>query len=131
MNLDAMDGAQQGSNMVTDPPNPAEFAFDLQHLSNVMGINISPPKPPVSQTSTVQMRIKRPRNQWIIYRSEKSKQLHQSNPNMSAGAISTEVARQWKSEPAEIKQFYADLADIEASEHKIRYPDYRYKPGRQ
>lgn len=32
-------------------------------------------------------RIKRPRNSWIIYRSEKSKQLHQGSANMSAGLI--------------------------------------------
>lgn len=35
----------------------------------------------------VEKRIKRPRNSWIIYRSEKSKELHQSRSNMSAGAI--------------------------------------------
>lgn len=32
-------------------------------------------------------RIKRPRNSWIIYRSEKSKLLHRNNPTMSAGTI--------------------------------------------
>lgn len=32
-------------------------------------------------------RIPRPRNVWLLYRSEKSKQIHQSRPNMSAGAI--------------------------------------------
>lgn len=42
----------------------------------------------------------------------------------------TEVARLWKNEAPEVKAYYGQLADLEAQEHKQRYPDYRYTPGR-
>lgn len=42
----------------------------------------------------------------------------------------TEVARLWKNETPEVKAYYGQLAELEAQEHKKRYPDYRYTPGR-
>lgn len=35
----------------------------------------------------------------------------------------------WKEEPDEIKAYYKSLADEEARQHKIRYPEYRYQPS--
>lgn len=42
----------------------------------------------------------------------------------------TEVARLWKNETPEVKAYYGHLAELEAQEHRKRYPDYRYTPGR-
>lgn len=53
-----------------------------------MGISPSSNKPATSRvTQVVKVHIKRPRNSWIIYRSEKSRQLHQSNRSLSAADI--------------------------------------------
>lgn len=136
-----------------DLPITSETA-DVEYLSASMSINMTPRKPSTPQPSKVKMRIKRPRNSWIIYRSEKSRQLHTDRPGMSAGAIctlchrsyrlfseaqwgmalteglATEVARLWKDETPEVKTYYGQLAELEAQEHKKRYPDYRYTPGR-
>lgn len=35
----------------------------------------------------------------------------------------------WKEEPGEVKAYYASLADEEARQHKIKYPEYRYQPS--
>lgn len=43
--------------------------------------------------------------------------------------LATEVARLWKNETPEVKAYYGHLAELEAQEHKQRYPDYRYNPG--
>ncbi|KUI72756.1 Sporulation minus regulator 2 [Cytospora mali] len=77
------------------------------------------------------VKIPRPPNSWILYRKEKSKELRQANPAMSAGEISTEASRQWKLEEQTMKDYYQALAEEEARRHKIKYPDYRYKPGRK
>ncbi|ROW07149.1 hypothetical protein VPNG_07390 [Cytospora leucostoma] len=77
------------------------------------------------------VKIPRPPNSWILYRKDKSKELRQANPAMSTGEISTEASRQWKVEKPGIKDYYQALADEAARLHKIKYPDYRYKPGRK
>lgn len=76
-------------------------------------------------------KIPRPPNSWILFRKEKSKELREANPGMSAGEVSTEAARQWKALSDEGKGFYQDLAKQAAEQHKIQYPEYRYKPARK
>ncbi|KAJ4386218.1 hypothetical protein N0V93_009111 [Gnomoniopsis smithogilvyi] len=122
-------GMQQNDNMSIELPISSDIT-DVGNFSNRMSTNMTPREPATPQTSTVKMRIKRPRNSWIIYRSEKSRQLHVDRPGMSAGAISTEVARLWKIEAPEVKAYYGQLAELESEEHKKLYPDYRYTPGR-
>lgn len=76
-------------------------------------------------------KIPRPPNAWILFRKEKSKELHQANPRMSAGEISTEASRQWKAMSVEERAFYHQMAETAAQQHKVQYPDYRYKPARK
>ncbi|KKY31413.1 putative mating-type protein mat1 [Diaporthe ampelina] len=76
-------------------------------------------------------KIPRPPNSWILFRMEKSKELREANPSMSAGEVSTEAARQWKALSDEAKVFYQEMAKEAALQHKMQYPDYRYKPGRK
>lgn len=79
--------AQKDSGTTIDSLNLSETAVDLHRPSAAMETDISSHTPANSQNSTVKLRIKRPRNSWVIYRSEKSKFLHQTSPGMSAGAI--------------------------------------------
>ncbi|PSS03263.1 high mobility group box domain-containing protein [Coniella lustricola] len=92
---------------------------------------VAAPKTPKSSTGKSLQHVKRPRNSWIIYRSEKSKLLHHTSPGISAGEISSEVSRLWKNETEDVKEYYCGLADEEARLHKEKYPEYRYTPARQ
>ncbi|KAL1858333.1 hypothetical protein Daus18300_009951 [Diaporthe australafricana] len=87
--------------------------------------------PDQAGSSQTTEKIPRPSNSWIIFRKEKSKELRESKPNMSAGEISTEASRQWKAMSDETKGFYQAMAKEEALQHKIKYPDYHYRPGRK
>lgn len=53
---------------------------------------------------------------------------HFSRRNLN---IATEASRQWKVERQGIKDYYQTLADEAARLHKMKYPNYRYKPGRK
>lgn len=76
-------------------------------------------------------KIPRPPNAWILFRKEKSKQLREANPSLSAGQVSTEASAQWQAMSDEEKGFYHKMAQEAAEQHKIQYPGYRYKPGRK
>lgn len=84
---------RDGTNMENDPrmvidfPRPSETPANNESLSSDVQNKSSPRKRSANRTTVIKMRIKRPRNSWIIYRSEKSRQLHTDRPGMSAGAI--------------------------------------------
>ncbi|KAK4248746.1 mat A-3 [Corynascus novoguineensis] len=71
-------------------------------------------------------RIRRPRNQFIIYRQWMSSRIHASNPGLTATCISRIVAKTWRAEKPEIKVYFKALADEENRIHKEKYPGYRY-----
>lgn len=76
-------------------------------------------------------KIPRPPNAWILFRKEKSKQLREANPSMSVGEVSAEASRQWRALSDEDQSVYKQLAEEAKRQHKIQYPDYRYKPARK
>lgn len=55
------------------------------HIQTNKVIKFTPRKSPAARMS--KRKVPRPRNTWLVYRSEKSKQIHESRPGMSAGAI--------------------------------------------
>lgn len=90
--------------------------------------------------------IPRPRNSWIIYRSDKTRELRDMDPSLTASDIckysekenelpaNTFIARitsrLWASELAHVKVQYQQKAQEEANDHMARYPDYRYRARR-
>ncbi|CAK7199544.1 hypothetical protein SEUCBS139899_002224 [Sporothrix eucalyptigena] len=75
--------------------------------------------------------IPRPPNAWIIYRSQKSKEIRKELPHATAGYISTVVSRMWKLEPRETRLWYNAKA-IEAHRlHKEMYPGYKYNANKK
>lgn len=87
--------------------------------------------PATTGSPQITEKIPRPPNSWILFRKQKSKELHEANPGMSAGEISTEASRQWKNLSDEDRGFFQEMAKEAAQQHKIQYPDYRYKPARK
>lgn len=65
--------------------NPEASNMPGARLPTDTGVKLTPRKNPAARTSKA--KIPRPRNTWLVYRSEKSKQIHESRPGMSAGAI--------------------------------------------
>ncbi|KAL1890843.1 hypothetical protein Sste5346_007984 [Sporothrix stenoceras] len=75
--------------------------------------------------------IPRPPNAWIIYRSQKSKEIRKELPHATAGYISTVVSHMWKLEPRETRLRYNAKA-VEAHRlHKEMYPGYKYNANKK
>ncbi|UZJ54605.1 hypothetical protein CBS101457_003925 [Exobasidium rhododendri] len=94
----------------------------------------------------------RPPNAWILYRAQKVKELRAKNlegietvdfPSASGLPSSTTVNRHapqaevsrtislmWRSESADVKKEYCDLADVKKRSHQEMFPDYKYRPRR-
>ena len=70
--------------------------------------------------------IARPRNSFIIYRSEKYTELKSNNLIIDGKMISKIIAKMWNEESPEIKNIYALKAQEEKQIHGIKYPDYKY-----
>ncbi|OSX66755.1 hypothetical protein POSPLADRAFT_1053371 [Postia placenta MAD-698-R-SB12] len=64
----------------------------------------------------------RPPNAWILYRSDKLKQMMQSqlqhgHPKKPQSSVSKEVAAMWKAEDPGVRGEYERLADVKKAEH--------------
>jgi HMG (high mobility group) box len=73
----------------------------------------------------------RPANAWILYRSDKMKDIAPSlpgQPKPPQADISKLIAAMWKGEKPEVRQRYEALSDIKKAEHLALYPGYRFQP---
>jgi len=73
----------------------------------------------------------RPANAWILYRSDKMKDITPSlpgQPKPPQADISKLIAAMWKNEKPEVKQHYEALSDMKKAEHLALYPGYRFQP---
>ncbi|KAK0539024.1 hypothetical protein OC835_001270 [Tilletia horrida] len=117
-----------------------------------LGVGPSQPRShigPTSEPAPSKERVKRPHNAWIIYRTEKSRELRDSflqgllPPPASGGHthllgagttpkreadLSKYLAAMWKSESPEVKEKYAERARAEREAHLQKYPGYRFQP---
>ncbi|KAK4154863.1 mat A-3 [Chaetomidium leptoderma] len=85
----------------------------------------------IGHKNVSKVHIRRPRNQFIIYRQWMSARIHSRNPGVTAACISQIVAQMWRDEKPEIKARFKDLADEGTRMHKAKYPGYRYVAGRR
>ena len=84
--------------------------------------------------------IKRPENAFILFRRKKceERQAAQEEDDGSSGPVkkqrqadlSKTISQQWKSLPAEERQYWEDLAKEKKKEHEAMYPNYVYRPQR-
>lgn len=74
--------------------------------------------------------IPRPRNSWIIYRQDRTKDLRAQDPSLTASEISRIVSNLWRDELPQVRTYYQRLAADEAQAHRDRYPNYRYRARR-
>jgi hypothetical protein len=86
-----------------------------------------------STKSTSSLNIKRPRNSWIIYRSQTLKVLSESpvECRRTQQELSKLISAKWRQESKQVKDVYNRLAEMEKNEHKLLHPEYVYRPKRK
>ncbi|TDL26051.1 hypothetical protein BD410DRAFT_563645 [Rickenella mellea] len=73
----------------------------------------------------------RPPNAWILYRSDKLREIPSLNPGaprLPQADISKQISAMWKNECEEVRAKYEYLANIKKTEHQAQYPNYRFQP---
>ncbi|KZT26796.1 hypothetical protein NEOLEDRAFT_1062187, partial [Neolentinus lepideus HHB14362 ss-1] len=82
-----------------------------------------------SRTTIVQP--PRPPNAWILYRSDKLREMPPVPPGMPRRAqadVSREISQMWKNESEVVRSEYERLAEVRKAQHQNAYPGYRYHP---
>ncbi|KAF9075065.1 high mobility group box domain-containing protein, partial [Rhodocollybia butyracea] len=72
--------------------------------------------------------IPRPRNSWIIFRTERSEAITRAMGKIEAQLVSKIVSEEWGLMDAEKKRPWTQQAEDEKRAHKKKFPDYRYQP---
>ncbi|KZV69342.1 high mobility group box, partial [Peniophora sp. CONT] len=73
----------------------------------------------------------RPPNAWIIYRSDKLKELGKpksGQPKVPQAEISKSISLMWRNETEDVKKKYERMAEYAKAEHARMYPNYRFAP---
>jgi hypothetical protein len=73
----------------------------------------------------------RPPNAWILYRSDKLRQLpptEPGNPRRAQAEVSKMISNMWKNESEAVRNEYERRADAKKAEHQQMYPNYRFQP---
>lgn len=100
------------------------------HMFGSNQITTQPPASTHPRTNETRLRIRRPPNAWILYRTEKSQTLRKQQPKLSNNEVSQILSQRWHSEPAEVRAHYKSLAAERKRQHRQEYPDYQYRPRR-
>jgi hypothetical protein len=74
------------------------------------------------------MKLPRPPNPFIIYRTERHQTVKEANPDTKNNDISKILGRQWQMEPEEVRDEYKKKSEDIKEEFMRLYPDYRYQP---
>ncbi|KAJ2355953.1 hypothetical protein IWW50_002007 [Coemansia erecta] len=81
-------------------------------------------------TERTKIKIKRPPNSFMIYRSERHKELVKIYKGGNK-VISGIIAKEWHNMKPEDKKKYEDMAAIKKHEHEMLYPNYKFMPKRR
>lgn len=75
--------------------------------------------------------VKRPMNAFMVWSVTQRKQLSKEQPKLHNTELSKKLGQMWKSLNEEEKQHFKEQADLIKSQHRERYPDYKYRPKRR
>ncbi|CCM00606.1 uncharacterized protein FIBRA_02642 [Fibroporia radiculosa] len=86
-----------------------------------------------SRPSPMGVQPPRPQNAWILYRSDKLREMMQrqtesGQPKKAQADVSKEVALLWKTESPAVRAEYERLAEMKKLEHQTKYPGYKFQP---
>ena len=75
--------------------------------------------------------IKRPANSFMIWTQDNRTKLFNENSTLNNAAISKLLGQKWNTLSNKEKQIYKDKAEQVKQEHKIQYPNYKYRPEKK
>lgn len=104
---------------VTIPPHnpqPGPSQSSSQHSSDV--------PEPIAAT-----KIPRPMNSWLLFRTQRLRELKQQNPNsrVPQAILSKMISELWRNELPYIKRGYEKQAEQCRIDHELKYPAYKYQ----
>nr|AAV54029.1 HMG-box transcription factor Rop1-1 [Ustilago maydis] len=93
------------------------------------------------RAETAEPHTPRPPNAWILYRSQKFREIQQNRNSQcrsgltekpkSQAEISRIVSQMWQNESSAVKQKFEAMADEKKLAHQKMYPTYRYRPKKK
>src|SRR5581483_315064 len=75
--------------------------------------------------------IPRPKNCFMAYREHIKEKFLSENPGMNNKVVSVLAANMWNNEPEDVKEIWRERAKQLKIEHKLKYPDYKFKPQKK
>jgi len=75
--------------------------------------------------------IPRPKNCFMAYREHIKEKFLSENPGMNNKVVSVLAANMWNNEPEDVKELWRERAKQLKIEHKLKYPDYKFKPQKK
>jgi hypothetical protein len=75
--------------------------------------------------------IPRPKNCFMAYREHIKEKFLLENPGMNNKVVSVLAANMWNNEPEDVKELWRERAKQLKIEHKLKYPDYKFKPQKK
>ncbi|CAB5294799.1 unnamed protein product [Rhizophagus irregularis] len=75
--------------------------------------------------------IPRPKNCFMAYREHIKEKFLSENPGMNNKVVSVLAANMWNNEPEDVKELWRERAKQLKLEHKLKYPDYKFKPQKK
>lgn len=72
----------------------------------------------------------RPPNAWILYRSDRVREMPPPLPGQlrTQADVSKAISEQWRNESEATRAEYERRAEMKKAEHHAQYPDYRFQP---
>ncbi|XP_034718530.1 SRY-box transcription factor 32 [Etheostoma cragini] len=86
---------------------------------------------PEAKSASMQQRVRRPLNAFIIWTKEERRRLAQLNPDLENTDLSKILGKTWKAMSLVEKRPYMQEAERLRVQHTIDYPNYKYRPRRR
>ncbi|GJJ06283.1 hypothetical protein Clacol_000474 [Clathrus columnatus] len=119
------------------PPSPSTSNCHPQFLELSFNIMTGPDRTTHSSSShranplTPGNQPPRPPNAWILYRSDKLRNIPSpppGAPKRPQAEVSKMISQMWKLESPDVRGHYERLSEIKKAEHQAMYPGYRFQP---
>ncbi|KAJ3313182.1 hypothetical protein HDV04_002358 [Boothiomyces sp. JEL0838] len=74
------------------------------------------------------IKVKKPLNSFFLYRKQKKNEIVRKFKISKSHEISRKAAELWKSEPADVKEYYNKLSFKQHEQFKLEHPDFDWQP---
>ncbi|KAJ2272227.1 hypothetical protein EV176_003729 [Coemansia sp. RSA 451] len=124
--IDSADNSSDDSDSSDDESNDGNNTSALESESNNRILLTRHEE----ETERTKIKIKRPPNSFMIYRSERHIELVKKYKGGNK-VISGIIAKEWHNMKPEEKKRYEDMAAAKKHEHEMLYPNYKFMPKRR